>query len=196
MGQELTVFPKPYPMEKLKAAGSVQTEAGVGGTLTSGAPDEFDEVSEYRTGDDAKRINWKASAKLGKLMLNRFVEKTQSASIIYFDNRVTLYDGDEKDIFEAAVSLVGTIIWRAAEQGLRIGLITPQRYIAPYKGKGHARIALCHLAEITPVDGTTGPNRQPFLRGTTLCITFMRKETGELTIVCRTMDNSTIIVGK
>lgn len=46
---------------------------------------EFKEIREYKPGDEIKRIDWKASARINRLMIRDFEAESQSDIVIIFD---------------------------------------------------------------------------------------------------------------
>jgi len=51
------------------------TEAGIKRVRKLGQHSEFDQIKEYVNGDDYRTINWKATAKKGKLMVNEYQDE-------------------------------------------------------------------------------------------------------------------------
>jgi|WetSurMetagenome_2_1015567.scaffolds.fasta_scaffold00097_26 uncharacterized protein (DUF58 family) len=51
------------------------TEAGIKRVRRLGQHSEFDQIKEYVNGDDYRTINWKATAKKGKLMVNEYQDE-------------------------------------------------------------------------------------------------------------------------
>lgn len=60
-------------------------EMGVKRIRRIGAAMEFDHVRDYVQGDDYRRMNWKASAKVKKLMINQFEEEKSQPIYSFID---------------------------------------------------------------------------------------------------------------
>jgi uncharacterized protein (DUF58 family) len=84
---------------------------------------EFFELSAYTPGDDLRRVNWKASAKLGQLVTNEFEGEQVTDVLVALDcsQGVTskLFDFDA---LEFQVSLAASLCSQLILQGNRVGL--------------------------------------------------------------------------
>jgi len=71
------VYPSFMKMQKyeLLAISNRLTEAGIKRTRQIGTHSEFDQIKDYVKGDNYKTINWKATAKRAKLMVNQYQEE-------------------------------------------------------------------------------------------------------------------------
>ncbi len=75
------VYPSIIQMRKydLFAASNRLVEAGIKRMRRPGASMEFDQIRRYISGDDYRKINWKATARRGEVMVNQFRdERSQS----------------------------------------------------------------------------------------------------------------------
>ena len=82
-----TVFPRvvQIAVESSKLIG----KTGIGETPIDrpGIGTEFYEMTDYSPGDDYRRINWKASARLGKLVVNQKMKEVGGAYFLVLDAR-------------------------------------------------------------------------------------------------------------
>jgi uncharacterized protein (DUF58 family) len=71
------VYPSFLKMRKyeLLAISNRLTEAGIKRTRQLGTHSEFDQIKDYVKGDNYRTINWKATAKRAKLMVNQYQEE-------------------------------------------------------------------------------------------------------------------------
>ncbi len=71
------VYPSFLRMKEyeLLAISNRLTEAGIKRIRKVGTHTEFDQIRDYVTGDDYRTINWKATAKKSKLMVNQYQEE-------------------------------------------------------------------------------------------------------------------------
>ncbi|MGZ4073541.1 MAG: DUF58 domain-containing protein [Bacteroidia bacterium] len=85
------VYPSFMQMRKyeLLAISNRLTDAGIKKIRRRGNNAEFDQIKEYVSGDDYRTINWKATARKNKLMLNQYTdEKSQQVYSVIDMGRV------------------------------------------------------------------------------------------------------------
>ena len=86
---------------------------------------EFEKINEYVTGDDIRTINWKATAKTGRLMVNQYQdEKSQSVYCIIDTGRVMKMPFDGLTLLDHAINsclVVSNVIIRKNDKA---GLLT------------------------------------------------------------------------
>jgi uncharacterized protein (DUF58 family) len=85
------VYPKVYDVA-LTTSKLVAT-LGIGEIPTEfrGIGTEFYDTREYQSGDDIRRVNWKASARLGKLIVNDHAKEIGASYYLVLDSNVTNY---------------------------------------------------------------------------------------------------------
>lgn len=106
-------------------------------------------VRDYRSGDSLKQVNWSATAKTGRLLVNKRESMTDNDLIVILN--AELYDAAENrrvspDDFEEAVSYAASVIYTLMNGGGKAGLIfngnvpgldeVPLR-VEPRAGKDH-----------------------------------------------------------
>ena len=123
-GDEVIVYPRVAPLE-IPSEGS----SGEGATpwTQKGKGDDLYGLRKFVTGDDYKRVHWKATAKLQELMLKETEAALEPKVIVVFDN--ILPPGREQDPaaldrFEADVERAASAVQRLAENGHEIELVT------------------------------------------------------------------------
>jgi uncharacterized protein (DUF58 family) len=107
----------------------------------------------YVSGDDPKRINWKASAKHRRLIINETEAERVTDVMIVLDTDVTFYESAEAELFERGVRAAASLASLLLKQGNRVGMILQgeERGIAaPAFGKRHERNILFLLAAAKP----------------------------------------------
>ena len=85
------VYPSIIQMRKydLFAISNRLAQVGVKKIRRSGASMEFDQIGNYVTGDDVRKINWKATARKNDLMVNRYKdERSQNLYCVIDTSRV------------------------------------------------------------------------------------------------------------
>ena len=110
-------------------------------------------IRDYTTQDDARRIDWKASARLERPMLKEFEREQERALEILLDERA--HAGDPPDAFEGIVETAASILDHCAEKGILGRLIVPH-------GEGstavlEGRAAMMYLAGVHPRPGAPAP---------------------------------------
>lgn len=111
---------------------------------------EFFEISPYVAGDDLRRVNWKASARLGMLVTNQF-EGEQVIDVLVIldcseDVKCELFD---YDALEFQVSFAASLCSQLIAQGNRVGLSVygaTRTWVSPGFGKRHLLRLLDSLA--------------------------------------------------
>lgn len=92
-------------------------------------------IREYQTGDEMKRINWRATSRTGKLQVNTYQPVVMEQLIIYIDvkgfeinenkyeNQIEqkAYIIENNKIFERSLSIIASIGMKYKEQGISIG---------------------------------------------------------------------------
>lgn len=83
-------------------------------------PFAFRTIREYTLEDPMKTINWKASAKTGKLMVNTFDSVLTQKAMIYLDvedSGILKYD----NLIEESISVAATLVRKLITQGMEVG---------------------------------------------------------------------------
>ena len=134
---ELYVYPA-----RINVSSLVQLCDSLMGTVESRStyiedPFAFLSIREYTTRDPMKNINWKATAKTGKLMVNTFSSVRAEQFMIYLDieDRNILKN---EDAVEEGISIAASLCERLIRAGLPAGLMintSPQQVFMPNRGR-------------------------------------------------------------
>jgi len=119
-----------------------------------------DEVSarDYERGDPLRRMNWRASAKRGRLMVRQEEQRSNPQSWVLLDSIGARFDRPS-DAFELGVELVASIGAHAIERGFTVGVMEtgdPQLTGEAFAvGAGYApphddRLLVTELAALSP----------------------------------------------
>lgn len=108
---------------------------------------DFAGLREYSPDDDRRKINWKASARAGKLITNMYdVEKNREVIIAVDTGRWMQAEADGVTRLDRALELAAAIMQVALSSGDRVGLVLFDMdityYLAPGKGSAHSRAFL------------------------------------------------------
>lgn len=100
-------------------------EVGVKKVRKIGSSTEFEQINEFKRGDNIKRINWKATARRNTLMVNHYED--QQAQNIYFlldKGRMMHMPFNGLSLFDYAVNSSLSLAGVAQHKGDKIGMIT------------------------------------------------------------------------
>ncbi len=112
--------------------------------LRGGESEELLRVREYNLGDNFHHIHWKASAKLGNLLVREFAGGRQRRFTIVFDNTT----GENERAFEKSVSAVASLAAHFSSHGLPFRLVTGEEIFPHEFSLEHLRGVLTHLAVV------------------------------------------------
>jgi uncharacterized protein (DUF58 family) len=156
-GSALVVTPRRFPIRSLKvptpdSAGSVAASRPGDGT-------ELHNIRDYTPVDDARHIDWKASARMDRPMLREFEREHERALDLVLDE--SPFRGARPGAFDAMMETAASILDHCAESGIRARLLVagPGAEAVALEG----RDAMIHLAGAAP---RTGPLPQLYGRGT------------------------------
>lgn len=142
----------------LRQRGRLQT-LGVRQNRARGLGTEFESLREYTDGDDYRKIDWKATARQGKLMTRLYEQERNQAVIVVIDiGRKMLAEVDGVTKLDLVLDSSLMLIHAAMHAGDQVGLLvysdTVRRYLPPKKGKNQiaAIIDAVHDLVAEPVE--------------------------------------------
>jgi uncharacterized protein (DUF58 family) len=121
------VYPSFIQMRKyeLLAISNQLTTSGIKKIRKTGSNAEFDQVKEYVQGDEYRKINWKATARKNKLMVNQYQdEKSQAVYSVIDMGRVMRMPFDGMSLLDYAINSSLVISNIALLKQDRAGIIT------------------------------------------------------------------------
>ncbi|HEX5493929.1 MAG TPA: DUF58 domain-containing protein [Mycobacteriales bacterium] len=148
---QLTVTPVVYPLPTIRLAGSWDA----GGESTSRAVFSRGEddaaTREYRHGDDLRKVHWRSTARIGKLMVRQVEKPWQSHATVLLDTRSAAHRGEGPgSSFEWAVSAAASIGTHLAGIGFSLDLLTDREH--PHRSGvdlGENGVLMDYLAEVS-----------------------------------------------
>lgn len=156
--ETLCVMPKPERMVGVQLRPRhIGPWPGLVPSRALGIGTDFYSMREYVSGDDPKRINWKASARLNSLIVNETEAEKVTDVMIVIDTNVTFFGPSETEMFEREIRAAASIASVMLRQGNRVGLILQggERGSVPARfGKRHERRILRLLAAAKPGKST------------------------------------------
>lgn len=121
--------------------------AGARASRLRGRGLSFDELRHYSPGDDLRRLDWRASLRIGKPFVRTFTEERDRPTLLLVDQRMSMYFGSRvhfKSVTAAEVAALAA--WIAYQAGDRVGgmVFDEQRIEALGPLRSRARVqALC-----------------------------------------------------
>lgn len=98
-------------------------------------------IRDYRSGDELKRINWKVTARLGRLCTNEYLDSLNCPLMIFCDLAASRYPLRlRRDIAERAIETAAAIVSLAAAHGQECGFASSGSG-KPYVKVGSSRAA-------------------------------------------------------
>lgn len=152
----ILVYPRVHP---LRTSAAEQTSgARYRARTVAGDGDEFFSLREYMPGDDIRRISWRVSARLGKMMIRELARQNARFVVFLLDTRrAATEDAGFDDRFEEAVELVASLGVTLLERQYNVAVECPQGHLEPGEGTGQKRRLLDFLARVQPVSKEEHP---------------------------------------
>lgn len=121
----IVVYPKTYPLPDLGLVSSRPFGERPGGNRIFEDPLRVIGVRDYSPGDPMKRVDWKATARMGRLQ-SRLYEPSRTQSVTVALNLTTVaqsWEGFDPLLLERGVSVSASIAREVFERGLAVGLM-------------------------------------------------------------------------
>ena len=115
-------------------------QAGIRAARLQGAGREFESLRDYEPDDEMRRIDWKASARRGRLISRQYeVERSQTVFLMLDIGRAMLAEVDGVPKLDYAIQAALLLAYVATQTEDRIGLVifsdTVKTYLPPKKGR-------------------------------------------------------------
>jgi uncharacterized protein (DUF58 family) len=140
----IRVFPGAEALERRKLPGLRPEVARVGPRRTRrwGEGSEFESLREYRSGDDPRTIDWKASARRPEIVVRNFqVERNQTVVLAIDAGRLMREQIGDRERLDHALSSALVLATRALAHGDRLGLIVFDEQVRTIVPAGRVRLA-------------------------------------------------------
>jgi len=123
----------------------------------------FEELRDYRAGDDIRSIDWRATARLRKPHVRVYSEERERPVLLVVDQRMTMFFGSARTTkATAATELAALGAWRAIDAGDRVGALIfgDDEFveIKPHRSRGNV-LRICH--ELVRMNGKLSASRPP-----------------------------------
>ncbi len=96
----------------------------------------FHAIREYLPGDSRRHVNWKSTARTGRLMVRQYEETRRSRIAVILDLDTSAYGSDED--FEMAVSVAASLGSQAVKDGREVVVSTSASIAEQDRGRIHA----------------------------------------------------------
>jgi uncharacterized protein (DUF58 family) len=164
--QDVKVFPSLVEMKKyqLMASQRISLENGIRKIRRLGHSYDFDHIKDYARGDDPRTINWKATGKLNRLMVNHFEDEKSQQVYTILDlgrNMSSPFDGMSllDYAINACLSLSALILKKDDKAGLLgIGDKT-HHFVAADKGSTQLNRLMQSLYNLQETEGDPSLDR-------------------------------------
>ncbi|WAS04451.1 DUF58 domain-containing protein [Gloeomargaritales cyanobacterium VI4D9] len=149
------VYPALAPVPNLRFLALVGQ--GTRPQVQAGGEGEFLSLRDFRTGDDARRIHWKASARRDTWLLRDLERQDSEALTLYF--YPVAPPSLEPQRLEQGVSVCAGLAQELLQRGYPLALVTPQERTAMGRGLSHldSILRLLAVVEFSPQPPTQAP---------------------------------------
>jgi len=156
--QPVRVYPNVLALREfdlLKQKGQLR-ELGIRKSRVRGLGTEFESLRDYAEGDDYRKIDWKATARRGKLVVRQYEQERSQSVVLCIDvgrhmlsevNGITKLD----HALDACLMLANAAVVAGDQIGLLVYSDTVERYIPPRKGRGQLGIVVEGIHDLMPV---------------------------------------------
>jgi uncharacterized protein (DUF58 family) len=145
----LTVVPAVHPLPPVRLGGAWDSGGESVSRSVAIRGDDDAATREYRYGDDLRKVHWRSTARVGKLMVRREERPWQSRVTLLLDTRATAHRGDGPgSSFEWSVSAIASVGVHAARLGYAVHLVTDTGRVAEGANVADEGALLDHLAEV------------------------------------------------
>ena len=136
----------------LKQKGALK-EIGIRKSRIRGLGTDFESLRDYSDGDDYRKIDWKATARKGKLVVRQFEQERNQAVVICVDvgkKMLSEIDGVPKLdlVLDAVLMLTHSVAVSGDLVGLLIYSDRVHRYIPPRKGRNQSGVIIDALYDL------------------------------------------------
>ncbi len=120
---------------------------------------DFHQLREYREGDAQRQIDWKASARMRRLVSREYQDERDQQVLLVVDcgRRMSARDG-ELAHFDHVLNAALLLAYASLRQGDAVGLLTvpgAQRWLAPRKARSTVNLILNRLYDLHPTLAAT-----------------------------------------
>lgn len=146
----VAVYPSFLQMSKyeLMAFGNHSSERGLRKIPKRGVGLEFEQIKKFALGDDIRQINWRATARHGDVMVNRYTEeKSQNIYQCIDKGRLMAFPFDNMYLLDYAINAALMLSNIVLKKGDKAGLMCFDNTVSTHITASRSRSALHHILE-------------------------------------------------
>lgn len=154
----VTVLPATARQHRVRVRARASGHQGVPASHRRGAGDEFHALREYAPGDPLGDMNWKATARMGRPVVNQHLPQEPPRVLLYVDTRAFAADQDAasgRDAFERNLELASVLADALLGERAQVGLVLLSywsRFLVPAAGAAQGRRIRDMVLECRPGD--------------------------------------------
>jgi uncharacterized protein (DUF58 family) len=118
----LRVYPRRERLRRLLEPLATRLASGSRPAASRGEGIEFAEIREFRSGERVRRINWRASARRGQLLVSDRLPERSSEVVLFLDS-MTEAASDQESTLDHAVRAVASLAGEYLRRRDRVGLL-------------------------------------------------------------------------
>jgi len=121
----------------------------------------FEEIRDYRSGDDVRSIDWKVTARLQSPHVRVFNEERDRQGVLVVDQRLSMFFGTRRAMKSVtAAEIAAVVAWRILSVGDRVGgIVFNDRSIEEVRPQRSRRIVLQYLTKLAEQNQALGIGR-------------------------------------
>jgi uncharacterized protein (DUF58 family) len=121
----------------------------------------FEEIRDYRSGDDVRSIDWKVTARLQSPHVRVFNEERDRQGLLVVDQRLSMFFGTRRAMKSVTANEIAAVVaWRILSVGDRVGgIVFNDRSIEEVRPQRSRRIVLQYLTKLAEQNQALGIGR-------------------------------------
>jgi uncharacterized protein (DUF58 family) len=154
--QEVRVFPNFAPVKKyaVLAMSHRLQQLGIHHRRRRGEGSEFHQLRDYRTGDSLRQLDWKATARMRRLISRDYQDEQDQQVVCLLDcgRRMRALDGRLSQ-FDHTLTAMLLLAYVALREGDAVGLLTfagPERWLPPRRTRGALDRLMAAVHDLEP----------------------------------------------
>ena len=150
------VYPDFAPLARLALLGAETASRAVGAHVKRrrGEGTDFHQMRDYRVGDSLRQVDWKATARMRRLISREYQDERNQHLLMVIDTgrRMLARDG-ELSHFDHVLNAALVVSYLALRQGDAVGLLASggeRRWVSPQRGMGAIDVFLRATYDLQP----------------------------------------------
>ena len=155
------VYPDFAPLARLALLGAETASRAVGAHVKRrrGEGTDFHQMRDYRVGDSLRQVDWKATARMRRLISREYQDERNQHLLMVIDTgrRMLARDG-ELSHFDHVLNAALVVSYLALRQGDAVGLLASggeRRWVSPQRGMGAIDVFLRETYALQPTPVAT-----------------------------------------